>query len=361
MYKPLLFTALTIAFVTSACTPPEEEASEELVRTVNVETRTVETEKFERFLKLVGTVQSQNDVQISSEVSGRIREYYVEQGEQVKRGEPILKIDDSQLLREKERLEAATEQSRENYERLKQLYEEENVGSEIDYLNARYTYEQNRASLESVKVSISKTTVEAPFDAVLEQKMLEEGEMANPGAVLVRLIGSNRLKVSTGVPSIYSDVIDKGDMTRIWFDFQKSDTLNLPISFVGQSIDPQTRTFEVEMRLPSVNRRYKVDMIANIMIRTQELDEAIVVGSEYIFQENGNNIVYTVAKNDQGNTIARSVPVKMGPAYRNDIVIEEGLKPGDTLITVGASFLQDNMRINIVDTRNSGIAQGNNK
>jgi RND family efflux transporter MFP subunit len=263
------------------------------------------------------------------------------------------------LLQERERLEAATAQSKENYDRLKRLYEQDSVGSELDYLNAKYNYQQNKASLEEVKVNIDKTIVNAPFDATVENVMLEEGEMAVPGAVLVRLIGTNRLKVSTGVPSTYSNVVDKGDVARIWFDFQLADTLRLPISFVGQSIDQQARTFEVEIKLPPESEDYKVDMLANVMIRTLNRENAIVVGKEYIFQNNDQNLVYTVAKNEEGKTVARKTPVTLGPSYKNNVMITGGLKPGDKIITVGSSFLQDNMRINIVEGETDNIAQRN--
>lgn len=360
MNKQLTIIGILALVLLASCAPEEpQNTEEELVKTVNVETKTIESQPFERYLKLVGTVKAQNDVRISAEVAGRIEKYFVEQGDQVEKGEPILKIDDSQLIRERERLEAITAQAKENYERLKRLYQQDSVGSEIDYLNAKYNYEQNKASLEEVKVNIDKTTVKAPFDATVENIVLEQGEMASPGAVLLRLIGTDKLKVSTGVPSIYSDVVNKGDMAQIWFDFQKSDTLRLPITFVGKSISPQARTFKVEVRLPPETVNYKVDMIANLMIRTWKEDEAIVIGEEYVYQNEDQNVVYTVAENGEGQQIARMKPVTLGASYKNKVVIAEGLQPGDGLITVGSSFLQDNMRINIVETKGSRIAQQN--
>jgi len=359
MNKQSLLSAFLIFIVFVGCNKKEPAASEELVKTVNVETKTIKPQIFKRYLKLVGNVESQNDVRISAEVSGRIQKYFVEQGDNVKKDEPILKIDDSQLLREKERLEAVTGQTKENYERLKRLYEQDSVGSEMDYLNAKYNYQQNKASLEAVKVNIGKTTVKAPFDATVENVMLEEGEMAAPGAVLVRLIGTNRLKVSTGVPSTYSNVVNRGDTAQIWFDFQLADTLRLPITFVGKSISQQARTFEVEMKLPPATDDYKVDMLANVMIQTLKQDNAIVVGKEYIYQNGDQNLVYTVDKNKEGKLVGRVKPVTLGPSYQNNVMITGGLKEGDRLITVGSSFLKDDMRINIVDEKPDNIAQRN--
>lgn len=360
MNKQLLITGILLAVLFAGCSQEQQAPKEELVKTVNVETQEIKPEPFERYLKLVGTVEAQNDVRISAEVSGRIERYFVDQGDQVQKGDRLLKIDDSQLVRERERLEAVTAQARENYERLKRLFEQDSVGSEIDYLNAKYNYEQNKAALEAVKVNIGKTMVNAPFAATVENVMLEEGEMASPGAVLLRLIGTNKLKVSAGVPSTYSDVVNKGDMAQIWFDFSKADTLRLPIDFVGKSISPQARTFEVEMKLPANTQNYKVDMIANVMLRTLNEEDAIVIGEEYIFKnKNDQNVVYTVAENSEGQKVARMQPVTLGATYKNNVVIADGLEAGDQLITIGASFLQDQMRINIVDSRNANLAQDN--
>lgn len=360
MKSSTIFTFVIILILTASCSPSEQQVDqEELVKTVNVEAETLETQPFERYLKLVGSVEARNDARISAEVAGRIEEYFVEKGESVKKGEPIAKIDDAQLIRERERLEAVTAQSKENYERLKRLYEEEGIGSEIDFLNAKYNYEQNKASLEATKVNIEKTTVNAPFNANIEDILIEEGEMVSPGSVMVRLIGSDQLKVSAGVPARFADVVAKGDRAEVWFDFTNSDTMYLPISFVGSSIDQQARTFEVEITLPSEAQHYKVDMIANVRIRTLQADDALVVGEEFIYQKEDGYIAYTVGQDSAGHTIAREVPIKLGASYENKVIIKSGLNAGERLITVGSSFLQNNMRINIVENRNKEFAQNN--
>ena len=351
--RRLLLAGMLLCLMIS-CSPAPPEPEEEVGRTVNVETQQVEPQAFARYLKLVGTVETPNDVQLSAEVSGQVVTYYKEQGDTVAKGEPILKINDDQLVRERERLEAATAQARENYERLRRLYEEQEIGSEIDYLNARYTYQQNQASLEAVKENIAKTTVTAPFTGQVETILLEEGEMATPGAPLVRLIGTGQLQISAGVPSNFSDVVARGDSTYVWFDFQKTDTLRLPITFVGKSIDPEARTFEVEIPLPPDSAGFKVNMQANVQVKILERDSAIVAGAEYIYPEGDENRVYITGKDDSGRAIALMKTVELGPSYRNSIVIAEGLTPGDQMITIGSAFLEDSMRINILDAGDDG-------
>lgn len=353
-------TALILsAALLAGCTQPEETAQEVGVKTVNVETRTLEAAPFERYLRLVGTVASRNDVQISAEVGGRIEEVSVDRGDRVARGDRIAKIDDSQLLREKQRLEAVTAQSRENFQRLQRLFRQDSVGSEMEYLNARYTYEQNQAALESVEVSLEKTDVSAPFDASVENIYLEQGEMATPGAPLVRLIGSDRLKVIAGVPSRFADVVQQSDRVQVWFDYQSSDTLNLPISFVGQSIDPDARTFRIEVSLPPGSPAYKVDMVANLKLRTLRRDSVLSVGEEFVYEQQGRYVVYTLDTDDQGETVARMRPVRLGESFENRVILESGVEPGDELITVGSSFLQEGMRVSVVERAETSMASQN--
>ncbi|SMO59692.1 efflux RND transporter periplasmic adaptor subunit [Fodinibius sediminis] len=359
MNKQLLFGSLMALLMASGCAEDMQQPEEEVVKSVTVETETISPRLFERHLELVGSIEAQNDVRLSAEVSGRIQRYYVDQGDRVAQGAPILKIDDSKLQREQARLQAQVQQAEEQYERLKRVFEQDSVGSEIELINAKAAYEQTRAALESVEVDLRNTTVRAPFDATLEEVIMESGEMASPGAVLVRLIGSNRLKVSAGVPSVYSDAITRGDTAQIWFDFQLSDTLRLPITFVGQSIDPEARTFEVEVKLPPQREDYKVDMIGNIKISTFRKDSAVVIGEEYIYKEGNQNVVYVVDEDGDGNSMARMKRVKLGPSYQNEIMVTEGLSNDERLITVGSSFLQDSMRIEVVEDKEKKIVQEN--
>lgn len=355
-----IFAVLAVVALTFwGCSVDQQASEDELVKTVNVEVQTMEPQVFERYLQLVGTIGSRNDVRISAEVSGRIEKYFVEKGQRVKQGDPILKIDDDKLLQEKARLEARAEQTREQYERLKRVFEQDSIGSEIDVINARTDFQQSKSALESVKVDLKNTMIHAPFHAVLEDRMVEVGEMASPGLPLVRLIGQNELKVTAGVPARFSDVVHVGDEVELWFEFASSDTLKLPITYVAESIDPQARTFKVDISLPHKTHNFKIDMIANVKLRTLHRGNAIVVGEEFIFQKEKGFVVYTVAENEEGQSVARERQVQLGSTYENNVIIKSGLEPGEQLITVGSSFLQDDMRIKIVENRSRELTQRN--
>ncbi|MCR9131141.1 MAG: efflux RND transporter periplasmic adaptor subunit [bacterium] len=349
---------LSLLIIFSACSGGEEipQETEELVKTVNVRTLSINPSQFNSFVRVVGTVETSDDIMISAEVSGKVLRYNVEEGEQVRAGQTILKIDDAKLKQEAARLEAITAQARENYERLEKIYKEDGIGSEIDYLNAKYAYEQSASSLESIKVDLENTNIKAPFTGVVEQIMFEVGEMVSPGAQVVRLIGSDNFKITAGVPARYANAVSQGDQVEIWFDTQAVDTLAERITFVGSAINQQNRTFRIEIDMPK-KEGMKVDMIANIRLKTLEQNDVVVVSEEFIYSKDGKYVSYVLGENAEGKEVAFEKEVTLGPSYKSNVVVESGLEPGEELITIGSAFLNDGMRINVVESQSAIAAQ----
>ncbi len=359
MKKVSLFASLLLLIAFGACSGGEEaqtQTEEELVKSVNITTKTVKPSTFASYVRVVGTVETSNDIMISAEVSGRVVSHNVKEGETVRKGKTIMKIDDSKLVQEKTRLEAVTAQAKENYDRLKKVYDEDGIGSEIDYLNAKYAYQQSNSSLESIKVDLANTNIKAPFNGVVESKMVEVGEMVSPGTPVVRLIGSDDYIISAGVPARYADVVTSGDEVEVWFDTQISDTLNGTISFAASSINPQNRTFRIEIDLPKKENQYKVDMIANIRLRTNQQEGVLVISEEFVYSKENGYVVYVLAENEAGQAVAEERTVSLGLSYKTDVIIENGLQAGDQLITLGSAFLDDGMRVTPKDQQDSNLA-----
>lgn len=346
-----LFGLVTL-LVFMACSGGEEvqTTTEELVKTVNITTQPIIPSTFASYVRVIGNVETSNDIMISAELSGKIVSFNVEEGQNVKKGQTILRIDDSKLKQEKARIEAITLQAKENYERLKKVYEEDGIGSELDYLNAKYAYDQSNSALESINVDLANTRVKAPFNGRVESKLMDIGEMVSAGTHVVRLIGSDDYKITAGVPARYADVIVAGDKVDIWFDTQGSQEQIKEISFVGNSIDPQDRTFRIEIDLAD-NENMKVDMITNIRLKTLEKTDVIVVSEEFIYSKDGQYVSYVLAENEKGKPVALEKVVELGPSYKSNVVVESGLEVGEELITIGSAFLNNGMRVNIVESK----------
>ncbi|MCF7803555.1 MAG: efflux RND transporter periplasmic adaptor subunit [Candidatus Marinimicrobia bacterium] len=344
----ILFTLLAGLIGCGNSTPPQEDAA---VKTVNVETVTIQPREFSSYLRLVGTTEAANDVRLSAEANGRILRYEVDKGDFVRSGDLIAKIDNAQLREERDRLQSATEQARQVYLRQKKVWEEDSIGSEIQYLNAKYNYQQSKSALQGIEVQLQNTEVKAPFDARIEDILTEAGEMAAVGTPLVRLIASDIIKITAGVPARYANSVTPEKHVKIWFDTQVQDTLEGDLTFVGNSIDQQSRTFEIEIVLPNDAHRYKIGMLANLRLRTLHRPNSVVVGEEFVYESENARHVYVVNNTDSGEPIASKRRVQLGPRQQNNVLVESGLEMGERLITVGSSFLEDGMRINVVSER----------
>ena len=348
----MLFVVLVFSLTLHNCSSGEMESSEpeELIKMVNVETEVLSSEPFNSFLRLVGTVETSDDVQLSAEVSGKVFMHVVSEGQKVQKGQTILRIDDAKLSQEVARLEAVVAQSETTWKRVQTLYEEENIGSEIDYLNAKYAYDQNKSALSSLSVDLENTEIIAPFTGVVETIFVEEGEMVAPGMPAIRLIGANQFVISAGVPARYANVVELGDRVDVWFDTQVQDTLTGTIVYVANSIDPSNRTFKIDIRLPSGKTYYKVDMIANLRLNTLSLNQAVVVSEEFVYSKGEGYVMYVKGTNSEGKDIALERKVELGPSFKTEVVINRGLAPGDEIITIGSAFLNDRVRINVVNS-----------
>ena len=332
----------------SSCT---EEASvpEREVRTVDVQTETLEPEIFESYLRQVGTVTSTGDVTVAAEVTGVVQEVLKREGQDVSEGEAVLRLDNRQLQQEVRRLEAATNQARENYERLQRLYENENIGSEIEVLNARYSYEQSQSMLETARINLENSIIKAPFSGTIENILAEQGSMVSMGTPVFRIVDGNDKKIRLGVPARYTNAVDMGDMAEVWFNYNPDQRYTLPVTFIGNTIDPMNRTFRVDINLPSELQDLKIEMIANVRIRTEYRENVLLVNEEFLFQKDGRYVVYLKGNNDEGDPIAVEREIRMGPSFENQTVVTEGLNPGDELITIGSSYLENGTRINTVE------------
>ncbi|MGF1670045.1 MAG: efflux RND transporter periplasmic adaptor subunit [Balneolaceae bacterium] len=345
-----LVSLAAIVLLAAGCDEVQtNEDADQLVKSVNVEVEEIKPENFSSYLRLVGTVVTSEDVQVSAEISGRIEKHIKKEGETVRRGDVIAKIDDRKLQQESRRLQALTRQSEENYLRLKQLYQEENIGSEIDFLNARYTFQQNQAALESIHVDIENTEITSPVSGIVEELMYEEGEMVTAGMPVARIIGSDHIKVIFGVPARYAAVVDLGDEAEVWFDHNPDQKYRLPITFVGRSINRQDRTFKVEALFQNPGNQIKVDMLANVRLKTESLADQIVLSEEFIHKKNGRNVAFIAGEDQEGNPVAVERSLDLGPSFGNHVVVNRGLEFGEKLITVGSSYLLDQTRIVIVN------------
>lgn len=318
-----------------------EPKKEDEGRVKEVSVAPVATTTFQHFVELQGTIDAKNNVQVSPKSGGVVTAVYVKEGDNVRAGSPIAKVDD-ELLREsiaevKTQLSLATTV----FDKQAALWKQQ-IGTEIQYLQAKNNKESLERRLSTLNAQLGQSTVTAPISGVVDQVNVKVGQSAMPGVGLVRVVNLSQLKVVAKVSDTYSGSVRKGDAVMIRFpDLNRE--LNSKISFVSTTVDPLSRTFTIEAPLPSDNS-LKPNMLAQIKINDKTVGNAIVINQNLIQSTENGQLVY-VAVNEGGKKVAKARTVKTGEAYGGKIAVTQGLQAGDQIVTVGYQDLVDGQPI----------------
>ena len=315
-------------------------------RLVNVEALRLDLQSFTEMINLTGVAVADQDVTISAQESGVVLNINLEKGSSVVKNQQLFKIDDQILKNQVDEARAAANLAKETWERRKNLFEGDQVGSELAYLQTKYAAEQADARLGILLTRLANTVVRAPIDGVLEDRMVEVGTMVNIGRDVGRIVSLSPMKVVAGVPERYALDVSVGTRAIASFDALGLSSEGI-ISYVGATVDPSNRTFKVELEMDNPNAMIKPEMIANVNVVRKNFVDVIVIPQEALVRTENGYVVYLVDQVDR-DFRAISRPVKLGPSQENRVVIESGLNAGEQLIVVGQTLVSNGDIVNIV-------------
>ncbi len=301
---------------------------------------------FKHFAEVQGDVATDDNIIIYPEFSGLLSQVNVDEGDEVRKGQVLARIDDGGLSSQLAQLEAQAALAKTTYERQKRLWDQ-NIGSEMQYLEAKTNYESMQNSVNQLKAQIGKTVVRAPFSGTIDEVFTERGEVVNPGQnQLFRLISLENMYVEADVPENYLSQIKKGTDVKVEIGTLGKE-IDGKVTQVGSNINPNNRTFQVQIAIPNSNGMVRPNQIATIKLNDYTAESAVII-PEGTIQKNamGESLVYILESNDQKDTgIAKKVIVETGYVYKDSIEITKGLKPGQILIVEGAKNLRDGQEV----------------
>ncbi len=324
-----------------------EAAAEALARVVNVEVRPVAPQRFERTVRFTGMAMAMRDVTVSAEEAGVVRRVVRDKGRRVRAGEPILELDDEILAAEVRTARAQAEYAQDVWQRRKTLYEEDGIGSELSYREARYLAEQAQGNLVALEARLARTVVRAPIDGVLDDRLVEVGSRVGQGAPVARIVAADRVKIRTGIPERYALDVSAGATAMVTFDAIAGEVFEGSVVFVGLTVDRDNRTFPIELALPNPGLRIKPGMVADLSVVKDEFEDAIVIPQQAVVVVEAGQVVYVV-EGDGDGAVATARPVATTIVQGNDVIVDSGLAAGDRLVVVGQHGLTAGDRVRIV-------------
>lgn len=336
------------AAIGAACGGSEAGATEEIdqpyVKIVNVQTVTVAHRPFSATVRITGEARPQTDVTVSAEESGVLRRFVAEKGARVGRGAVIARIADAVLAAQAEEARAMAELANDRYTRQRRLWEEEGIGSEIAYLQAKSESESAAARHQQLQARLARTVIRSPVAGTVDDHLVEAGEVVQPGTPVARVVDAARLKIAGGVPERFAREVATGDSAAITFDVFPGQVFDGRIAFVGTAVDRQSRTFPIEIEMDNPEGLVKPYMIANVRIVNRRIENAVVVPREVLLRtELGQQAM--VVESREGGDVAVARAVALGPSNENDVVVTEGLQAGDRLIVKGQQMADPGDRV----------------
>ena len=346
---PWALLLLSLASWGCGASTEAEGATDEQARTrvINVEVLSVEPGSFTETIRLTGTVQASQDVTVSAEESGVVREILVEKGNRVQTGDAIFRLDSDLLQAQVDQAKAASDMATETWERRKRLYEEDHVGSELVYLGAKHAAEQAQASLTLLLERLERTVVRAPIDGILESREIEVGTLVNAGTPVARIVDTNPVKITAGVPERYAMDVRPGSEASATFDVLSGRVFQGRISYVGATVNPRNRTFPIELTIANPGGVIKPEMVADVAVVRRTMDDVMVVPQESVVRVEDGYIVFVVTGTGVDSR-AEARPVDLGPTQQNKVVILDGLGAGERLVVVGQETVADGDRVSVV-------------
>jgi RND family efflux transporter MFP subunit len=317
----------------------------ENIRLVPVHVETVQKRRFQNYFTVQGNVTSDNNIQVPAEYSGIVKSLHYKEGDFVKKGTILAEIDNTLLLRQKAEIETNLELAITSYERQKRLWEQE-IGSEMQYLQAKNQKEGLENRLETLNQQISQTKITAPIDGTIDKVFIKAGENIQMSMPAFRIVQLSHLKVEAEVSEKYVADIHKGDSVLVSFSSIDTEFVST-IQAISQVIDPDTRTFTIEIKVPENIDYIKPNMLSRVKVFNYINPNATSIPLNIIQKNELGNFVFVVSESE-GNKIAerRSIVVKQNNTKLAEI--EEGLKVGEIVITDGYQNLSNGQYIEIL-------------
>ncbi|PZW41761.1 RND family efflux transporter MFP subunit [Mesonia algae] len=315
-----------------------------------ITTLTAKEEVFNHVLEIQGNVTTKNLLVITPEYNGILTNVYVKEGQKVTKGQTLAKIDDGGLSQQLAQLQIEADLAKTTYERQKRLWDQ-NIGSEIQYLQAKSTYEAQSEAVNQLKQQVAKTTVKAPFTGTIDDVITEQGSVVAAGQTqLMRIVSLKDMYIETDIPERYITDVTKGKQVKVQFPVLGK-SIDTEIRQAGDFINPANRTFKVEVAIPNDEKNIKPNLTAKLKINDYTNENAILI-PQSIISENaeGEQYVYVVnEKNANDEGVAERVIIKTGKTQGDVIEVLEGIDNNVEIVQEGARSVKDGQTVKVIN------------
>lgn len=314
---------------------------------IKVKVETITQKPFFHYFLASGKVEFENQAVVSAETSGQVKTIHVKKGTLVKKGDNLVSLNTTILENSIAETKVALELATQLYEKQKNLWEQ-NIGSEVQYLQAKNQKESLEKRLQTLYSQMELSNIKAPFDGIVDDIYVKEGELASPGKPITLVLNPKTFKIEADVSESLTGKIKIGDKVKVEFPSVPNLEMELSVSRTGNFIDPKTRTFKVEVIGDNPNGSIKPNQIALLHINDYSNPKSITVPSIIIKKDALGNFLFIAEKND-GKSYAKKIYVKTGISFEDRTEITDGLAENQQVIISGYNMVTSGSLVELIN------------
>ena len=300
----------------------------------------IRPQKLENNLNITGTILPNEIVSLKSEISGLVRKIAFKEGEFVKKGTPLVYLNDDELSAQYQKLEFTKKLFESQENRQKQLLAKEAISQE-EYDIVLNQFNTNLSDLKLVEAQLSKTVIRAPFDGVLGLRQISEGSVIGSNDVIVSIINIDPIKIEFSIPERYANQVELN--SKIFFSTDAGGDEAVGVVYAYEpNIDANTRTLKLRAQSPNKNKRFLPGMFVRIKYILGVEENALLVPAESIIPELSGYKVFVVT--DDNKVEERQITI--GTRTDTSVQVVGGLKEGDLVLTTGVLQVRSGMSVN---------------
>ena len=311
---------------------------------IDVSAVTIAAGMFTNYVQIQGHIDAQDNVTAYPQSQAIITAINVKVGDHVNKGEILAQLDNSVQQENIAQQQTQVQLKTTLFQRQKNLWDQK-IGTEVQFLQAQTDLQSAQKQLSSLRQQADLYRIVSPINGTVDQMDLKLGQVAVPGTNGIRVVNADVLKVKADVPESYSSSVNQGDSVKILFP-DIADSLTTRVTFASKVIDPSSRSFGVEIKLPH-NTEYRPNMTAVLKIADYSKHNAISVPVKAIQRSGNGDYVFVNV-----NGYAKQHNITEGNTSGGYTEVTSGIKAGDQVITEGASELEDGNKITILNAGN---------
>jgi membrane fusion protein, multidrug efflux system len=300
---------------------------------------------FVHYIDLQGMITTENIYYVAPRgQGGQVKAIYVKQGDRVKKGQLVVKLDDAIIRQQIDQAKIQLSFLEDLYNRRKNLWDQ-NIGTEVELISAKNNVTNAEKQIQLLNEQLAMTNVYSEVAGVAEEVNIRIGEILSPASASmagIKIVNSSNLKASINIPENYLARVNKGTPVIVEVpDINKK--FNSTISLVSQVINVSNRGFTAEAKVPN-DPDIRPNQTALVKIQDYKKSNAITVPLNVVQSDEKGKYVLIAVKEGE-NVIAKKTPVVLGELYKERIEIKSGLNAGDKVITEGFQSIYEGQQI----------------